>query len=640
MEPSETSRPVRENRTEVQIASDEETNSSQDRTENDSRYSLRPRATAGVKRSYREVSDQAIDTDSMEIDQVESHDAPTAAVNRSMQDLTVEAASHTPGTPQRKLAKRPRVAEPSGMDQTTTPRPNVVDRVIAGAQPGFYSRDSSPEQPDHFVGPKGIPPWHTLPYHVWFDIFLRASYPLVDVTSYRTPSVQWLVRLACLCQAFREPALAALYHSPPLLPAPKTHKLVDLLSEPETSLSMNYAVKVKELHVDVEKLLLLKSGPTLGYFSLPNMVTNTPQLRVLRLYHHEDSTLGIPSWNISLSRFRYPEALFSSLQNNGVTLRSWDWNARFLETNKLIALMSRLHGCSVFAGLKELRLLHIQRGARDNAATQAANETALAATIRTLSKIERLELRECTLLGDTLLPQLPFTVRALVLSGCDQLRSPHLTSFLSSHGHHLQELTLESNRHLNLSFITSLGSDCPGLEKFRMDIQIHDKSAFPDFHPHFDELLKVTEKPTWPASLQELDLIQLRRWDVPAAEVFFKSLVDAGPRMPRLRRLNISAMLTVGWRDRANFRERWIAEIERVFRRHWGYTLREPSLCPPQSSAPGLPGDPAPLEGKIQGMCDEVNVRIDSLRPSETQFNEDDFLDRELSDDEDWQGDE
>ena len=40
----------------------------------------------------------------------------------------------------------------------------------------------------------------------------------------------------------------------------------------------------------------------------------------------------------------------------------------------------------------------------------------------------------------------------------------------------------------------------------------------------------------------------------------------------------------------------------------------------------------------IQGMCDEVDVRIDNLRPREEQFHESDFLDSEPSGDEEWNG--
>ena len=41
----------------------------------------------------------------------------------------------------------------------------------------------------------------------------------------------------------------------------------------------------------------------------------------------------------------------------------------------------------------------------------------------------------------------------------------------------------------------------------------------------------------------------------------------------------------------------------------------------------------------VQGLCDVVDVLIDNLRPTEEQLREDDFLDDEVSGDEDWNGD-
>ncbi|MCJ1336458.1 hypothetical protein MMC09_001734 [Bachmanniomyces sp. S44760] len=42
---------------------------------------------------------------------------------------------------------------------------------------------------------------------------------------------------------------------------------------------------------------------------------------------------------------------------------------------------------------------------------------------------------------------------------------------------------------------------------------------------------------------------------------------------------------------------------------------------------------------QIQGLCNVVDIRIDNLRPTEEQLNENDFLDEEASGDEDWNGD-
>lgn len=685
MAPSRSSRPprpVRNNRTKVQTyheetTSDDEGNAPQS-TRNASRRSsvtLRSRGRAGVNRSYREVSSEASDVEPHVDNEVESHNASTADTNNPMHDAVPETATPTPRRARRtaaaparpKPAKRQRkqTAKKIGQPLKKKAKIDVADGIS--------------------VGPGGIPPWQTLPYQVLLDVFLRASHPLIDAENLtRNASVKWLVDAALTCRAFQEPALAALYHCPPLLPASKTHGLLDLLSQPQTSLSINYAAKVKEMYVEAERLLLYKSGPALGYFDLSELVSKTPQLQVLRLYHREDFIVGIPPWNIIPSKWKYMEPLFSALDQHGILLRSWDWNARFLETEQLVPFMLEKHASPAFRGLKELRLLHLGDTDREDTPT---NETALATTIRALPEIERLELLECTLVSATLLPQLPATLRALVLCNCDRVLSGHLTSFLKSHGQHLRELALHNNRHLNMSFITNLGSHCPGLEKFKMDIQIHDQSTFRDTEPHFAELLGESEMPMWPGSLREIDMIQLRRWNVATAEMFFGSLVDAAPRMPHLRRLNVSAILKIGWRDRASFRERWINRIEKVFLRRSappdanGRSLHKRALVPVRSTAPeaaedtARPGtagsDPttpskrhsqrlatrktpdveefadspastylADLdEAHVQGMCDEVNVRIDNLRPSEMQFNEADFLDDELSGDDDWEGD-
>ncbi|KAJ5178764.1 hypothetical protein N7492_001974 [Penicillium capsulatum] len=687
---SQPSRPVRKNRTKVRTyhedtTSDEETsrprNTDQDRARRAS-VALRPRGRAGVNHSYREVSTDASLAESLDGNQPDSLDDHAGQTQNSPQNVPNPAAEaappaprHARSTPSATASSRPR---PAPAKRQRRQAPKKTSQAPKKKKAKLDVEDGIP------VGPGGIPPWQTLPYQVLFDIFQRASYPLIHPENLtRNQSVKWLVEVAAMCRSFQEPALAALYHSPPLLPASKAHGLLDILSKPQSSLSINYAAKVKELYVEMELLLLYKSGPTLGYFDLSELVSKVPQLQVLRLYHRDDFIVGLPPWNIIPSKCSYLGSLFSALNQGGIYLRSWDWNARFLDTQELIPFMSEIHRHSAFRGLRELRLLHL--GDTDLEDTPA-KEAALADTIRALPEIERLELLECTLVGATFLPQLPATLRSLVLCNCDRVLSGHLTDFLKSHGQHLRELSLHNNRHLDMSFITTLGQHCPVLTKFKMDIQIHDQSSYRDTEPHFRELLGESEVPTWPASLQEIDLIQLRRWNVATAGMFFGSLVEAAPRLPHLRRLNVSAILKIGWRDRASFRERWINRLEKVFLRHSpppdpnGRSLHKRPLHVGPPSAPEAttatarpstagsdqsllskrhsqrlatrksfdedfaesPGSDHPVDGDagyVQGMCDEVNVRIDNLRPSEMQFNEADFLDDELSGDDDWEGD-
>jgi hypothetical protein len=76
-----------------------------------------------------------------------------------------------------------------------------------------------------------------------------------------------------------------------------------------------------------------------------------------------------------------------------------------------------------------------------------------------------------------------------------------------------------------------------------------------------------------------------------------------------------------------------------------GLDLPAQMTSPPQTADDS---DDEPLVGNtkgkgkqrevIQGMCEVVEVRIDNLRPTETQVTEADFLDDERSGDSDWNG--
>lgn len=547
-----------------------------------------------------------------------------------------------------------------------------------------------------FVYSGVIPPWQTLPYHVLFDILYYASHPLVDEKSgIRLDSVQWLVNVASLCRAFYDPAIAALYYRPPLIPAAKCHGLLELLCQPQDVLSTTYTSKIKVLDVDVETLLLHKSGPGLGYFKLSRLIKKTPQVKTLRLYHRNDYIVGLPHWQIPRSKWTYPETLFSSINSSPIVLRSWDWNTRFMETERLLPFMFAIHQQRAFRGLHELRLLHVEGSpAEGDFALSYGRELTLATALKQLPELHRLEFRECSILNERLLLNLPSELICLTIDNCDEVTAETLGGFLASHGHHLREMNLNHNRNLSISFLGGLAQSCGNLEKLKMDLSVHDWSSYHDVEPHFEELLNPSKIPTWPATLQDIEFNQLRKWDDTGAEVFFTSLVDAAPELRNLRRLVISAILKIGWRDRATFREKWIGKLETVYLRRskppdpilntiqqagqvllagnsatedithsdahtangTDSALSTPSkrksarlaqrklsevenqsdLKSARSMSSSQTINKQPLF--IQGMCDVVMIRIDNQRPTETQFNENDFLDDELSGDEDWSG--
>ncbi|KAI2737557.1 hypothetical protein DTO013E5_4368 [Penicillium roqueforti] len=671
---SRSTRPTRSSRTKVQTYHEE--SSSDDESEglrSSRRASLSLRSR--MPKSYREDStDDSFDFDGAVEDQ-ESEASVSAPIDTP--NPNTESVPTRPSKP-----KRPqRAATTSKPKQTKRPKPtSQVGRAL-------HKRVKADEDDPIFLGSGVIPPWQTLPYQILLDIFLCASYPLLDESrSARNDSVKWLVNVALLCRSFHEPALAALYHCPPLLPAYKSHVLLSLLARPQESLSMNYSSKIKQLHVEVEPVLLYKSGPY-GYLDLAQLIEKTPRLHTVRLYHRDDYTVGIPPWHIAQSKWTYPDAIFSAIETRGITLRNWDWNSRFLETDELVRLMVRMHSLRAFQGLRQLKLLHFDNS---NEETSAAKEAALLEALDMLPELQRLDFIESSLVSGEILANLPNTLRSLTLNNCDRLWSSDLTAYLSLHGTNLRELSLSHNRHLNMSFIQTLAQCCESLEVFKMDLSMHDASSYHDVEPHFEDLLVETEVPTWPVKLQEIELTQLRKWDDATAEVFFTSLVNAAPQLRDLRRLVISAILKIGWRDRATFRERWIGMLEKVFLRHSMppdpnlRSLQKRSLKPTTfitandpdelgvgvddprpSTADGGPSSSSkrqstrlahqkfniiddaasssslvqPETRKIQGMCDIVNIRIDNQRPTELQFNENDFLDDELSGDEDWAGD-
>lgn len=687
MAPSGRQRPIRSTRTKVKTYHEDSTSAEDLGLEQETNVmasrppsiSLRPRTSSGTRRSYRELS-----SDTNPEGSTDDSDASVPEVDHSMRlsenpPASIHSASASLNAPSRDPdPRRSRKSDgPSrrSLPKRTTTNPKKPTKRTLG-QP-LKKRTRLDVSEGVFLSSGVIPLWSSLPYHILFDIFLRASHPLVDEQlMQRTKSTKWLLEMALSCRQFLEPALAALYYSPPLIPASKSFELLWLLSKPQESLSINYSAKVKELHVDAESVLLYKTGPQLGYFDLCDLIATVPRVHTLRLFHKDDSIIGIPTYTLPVSKWVYPESLFSSLDENSIALRSWDWNGRFMtNVDTLLPYMLEKHQRAAFQKLKHLRLVHVNCSERTQEDI-ASLEACLVAALQQLPRLEQLEFIECGIVGKFSLPRLPSKLRSLTLTNCNRVFSPGLEAYLESYGRQLRELSLSHNRHLKMSFITHLAQYCPKLEQFKMDVSMHDWSSYHDTELHFQELLTPSEVPTWPETLREIELIQLKKLSEPTVEGFFMSLVNAAPRLRDLRRLTITAILKIGWRDRATFRERWIHRLETTFLRRSAppdpnlRSLRKrplqasQSIADGESARPGSAGSepstpskrqslrlahlkdslsrspsPAPHEETQQGMCNFVKIRIDNQRPTETQFNEADFLDDELSGDEDWAGD-
>lgn len=625
----------------------------------------RPRRATHAPRTYREPSSDE------DLDQVISRYPDVVTHNN-----TPQSSASIPHRPPRQTRS------------TTNLSPNKkTKRPLADSRRKRRRTDENFQAGTIPVPAGPIPPWTTLPYHILFNIFLRASHPLVDKrqgTAFST--TKWLLEISLLCRSFAEPALAALYHTPVLIPRVRAHKILKLLSQSQDSLSINYASKVQELLLDVRTVLAYKARPAYGYFDISKLIESVPNVKTLRLYHQHDGVSPMMPTNHAMN-WRYPDSLFETLNRCNVRLHGFDWNARFMEPHALVDTMQVHHLQAPFLTIRNLRLFQItsedvyaETEAELQELTGKLIETRLGAALRQLPELRRLSFTDCTAVNELLLPKLPTTLESLYIDNCDEVASNNLAMFLASHGAHLRELVLKHNRHLNMSFIVRLADSCPNLERLSLDFLMHNWPPYYNGLPHFDHLFRPGEVPSWPKALQDMELMQLRQWDKTSAAAFFGSLVDAAPDLKDLRSIVISATVPMGWQDRASFRRHWMKMLERTFlRKDESSTSVAPSEPTQEASAAApakrpssrhsarvarqrlsevddgsddneaLSQPPTTSEGGVteveekentyvQGMCDVVSLRIDNLRPAEAQFNEGDFLNSEESGDEDWVG--
>ncbi|KAF2491569.1 hypothetical protein BU16DRAFT_574615 [Lophium mytilinum] len=613
-----------------------------------------------------------------------------------------------------------------------TPR-KALGRITKRSDP----QTKAPLKTKPLVTDGKIPNLAALPYAVLLQIFVYASHPLYDGLS-PTSAVPWLLHMARMHLEFTKPALTALYRNPPLfvLPKDRRNKLLQTLSQTPTSEDRDYQVMVKRLELDVTKMP--RRSPTgRAELDLGALITPLRTLKEIDIFDPHDR----PPYRQSQVAVRqsasrhYPPALFTGLDQSGARLKGWTWN-HFLLTETInstsMLRMKDIHGQASFQSLRDLVLTNFPQDpkwesprAKDPAADvedQPTQEELLASALATLPSLRALSFVSCTAVNNILLPLLPDMLVSLTIANCGMLTSEVLGAYLLTHGNQLEELILNHNQTLNLSFLPDLKHSCPRLEVLRMDLNYYSTfTTSRDADPKYDELLTEEEVPSWPSTLQVLDLVYLRKWSAPAAKTFFKSLINSAAELPDLRELVLKAMVDVNWRERAAFRDEWIPRFKTVFLerpappsdhlvslrafREWkasqaagpngattaigavsedeGDEAATPANISSQSDALEDTDSDAPIlprgarrrqtrgsddtwgtkrlrsrvrtsesendtdspqdvivEKYVQGRCRVVDIRIDNLRPREDLFDEGDFLDSEVSGDEDWDGNE
>lgn len=550
-----------------------------------------------------------------------------------------------------------------------------------------------------------IPNWATLPWGVLEEIFFYAVNSREGESRPTPASTSWLLGVARLNRAFLEPALAALYHSPPLSSGHQAFQLFALLSSDPSKHIINYNTKVKRFDIEMESCLL-HSTPGRGVFDLASMIPFVPQLQKINVWSRYD----FPEHRSQHSRKSYLGSdIFQVLHKNNISLTSWHWKAtpRDPKVVKMVAEnMNFDHSKLEKVGFTDFDDGYFSQSNEDyrNVATFCS----------TLPKLRDLTFQKCSV-NSFSLNELPANLTQLTFIDCDSLESSILQPFLESHGSSFVKLILHNNRNLNLSFLVSLKMACPKLQVLSIDLTYYSTLLSADeTEPGYDYILFSDEEPTWPTSLQLLEINHLRKWSSSAARNFFESITESSTSLPDLRKIILSASVNdLGWKQRATFRDEWESKLKRIFlrksespnphlmslkafrlwkqgkepmvvidskeravdisddsdvvltsrgrssNRRTGNQLPTPRASEGGSSSRRLRSQKkaselseesdAPeslsslrdrvmnvLEDHIQGMCDVVDVRIDNLRPRETQYNETNFLDSEKSGDEDY----
>ncbi|KAK0705132.1 hypothetical protein B0H67DRAFT_649497 [Lasiosphaeris hirsuta] len=475
-------------------------------------------------------------------------------------------ADPQPTTPRRSTPRTPRSAA-----KTAKKRPARSHQFTP-----LKSQTATEEAP---AEPAIIPDWLSLPYFVLVQIFQYASAPLND-----QDSVSWLLATSRVCRTFLEPALTALYQCPPLLTRPMAHNLVTLLARDPSTTKFNYRVKVEKLRIDVEEIAAKAfRGQQLD---LKTLITSLPRLKVLDFSH----PLDLPPYRRldDNLRWHYPDALFEALNGtppsggavDGIPptkLTGWRWNRRMMEPDMDLAQIRSLHLKPAFASLKKLCFINYQvpslkarrpEDAEEALAQDRAFVQSFADAISALPDLEYLSIESSTVVNEDLLACLPESIKTLELLNCWEVFSEEFASYLLSRGHKLEHLSLHHNQSLNLGFLSVLGTACPNLQTLSVDLKNFNHHEFyHDSDPNYEDVLTVDQIPKWPESLEIIEMRNMRKWTAEAAEVFFQSLVDSAPRLPKLRHLALKAMLDIPFRQRSAIRDKWAAKLKRVFLR-------------------------------------------------------------------------
>jgi len=357
----------------------------------------------------------------------------------------------------------------------------------------------------------------------------------------------------------------------------RVQNLVALLAQDPSTTAINYRQKVKSLRLDVSILT--------SRFDIKDLVAKCPRLSDLDICHYKDMA---PYRQLDENlRWSYPASLFEALgvslsgppNHDGastIKLKSWRWSQRMMGKGLTFVNVRDIHASPVFSSLRKISFVNYQLPslcAKDVGDAKVASEEwkyaeSLAGLLGALPDLRHLVVESSTAANEILLPLLPKSLQHIELINCWEITAECFSDYLRSHGGALRYLTLHHNQSLSLAFLPVLREACPNLQALRMNLTYFSHHEFyRDSNPEYISLLEPDQVPTWPASIEVIELENLRKWDADSAESFFQSLIDSSPQLPLLRHLAIKAILDIPWRQRSQMRDKWEARLKEVFHR-------------------------------------------------------------------------
>lgn len=460
---------------------------------------------------------------------------------------------------------------------------------------------SVPEAIGLEIKPQPQVPWTTLEYTILLDIF---SYGTEMLENDKKRSSSWLIGAATCCKAFYEPALTALYRSPPL---DTSEAIQGFLAATKHNAGFSTPVGNKVKYLEIEAFpALTRKEKSQDRVSLETILAATPNIRSLAVELYGDDPASKREVINSTARGRatvYKPEMMKTLEDNKTFLRSMKWNYFFNRDQEWPwCELAEVHQSRSMRTIGHLEIAWF------NHFTKIANKTkhlqSLIAGINALPNLKSLTLRLCGLFckDESLLAGLPPNLESLTIKDCDDLTSEDFTTFLSSHGRNLRHLTLNHNRSLNIAFMSCLATSCPSLKSLKIDMSFYGLMVTTtDPEPCFQYLLPEGSTPTWPSTMEHIEMLWIRKWERNAATVFFSSLIGAAKDLPNLRYLMIKTTVDLDWRDRVAFRDEWTARLYKVFK----------SCVAPPKLSESLKKE---SNGKITGSIRKIPINEDRKR--------------------------